>query len=72
MAGEDTGVTRARRSPLDWVLVAIATAVFVGFAALARVPVLAIDWGWAAALSVALLAVLVAGGVALWRATRFG
>ena len=71
MAGEDTGVTRARRSPLDWVLVAIATAVFVGFAALARVPVLAIDWGWAAALSVALLAVLVAGGVALWRATRF-
>src|SRR5437764_9836397 len=63
MAGEATGVTRARRSPLDWVLVAIATAVFVGFAALARVPVLAIHWGWAAALSVALPAVLGAGGV---------
>src|SRR5438445_346958 len=72
MAGEDTHVTRARRGPLDWVLVAIATAVFVGFAALARVPVLALDWRWAAALIVALLAVLVAGGVALWRATRFG
>ena len=36
------------------------------------VPVLALDWRWAAALIVALLAVLVAGGVALWRATRFG
>jgi len=72
MAGEDAGVTRARRSPLDWVLVAIATAVFLGFAVLARVPVLALDWGWAAALLVALLGVLVAGGVALWRATRFG
>src|SRR5438309_5527873 len=72
MAGEDTHVTRAGRGPLDWVLVAIATAVFVGFAALARVPVLALGWRWAAALIVALLAVLVAGGVALWRATRFG
>jgi len=72
MAGEDTRVTRARRSPLDWLLVAVATAVFVGFAVVARVPALLVDWGWAALLTLALVGFLVAGGRALWRATRFG
>src|SRR5437764_1424330 len=72
MAGEDTGVTRARRSPLDWVLVATATAVFVGFAVVARVPALLVDRGWAALLTLALVGFLIAGGRALWRATRFG
>ena len=72
MAGEDTGVTRARRSPLDWVLVAVATAVFVGFALVARVPALLVDWGWAALLTLALVGFLVVGCRALWRATRFG
>src|SRR6266550_2881962 len=72
MAGEDTGVTRARRGPLDWVLVALATAVFVAFALVARVPALLVDWGWAALLTLALVGFLVVGGRALWRATRFG
>jgi glucose uptake protein GlcU len=72
MAGEDPGPTRARRSLLDWTLVFFATAVFVVFAALAQVPSLEIAWGWAAALTVALFGFLVAGGVALWRGTRFG
>src|SRR5881275_1749659 len=72
MAGEDTRVTRARRSPLDWLLVAVATAVFVGFALVARVPALLVDWGWAALLTLALVGFLVVGGRALWRATRFG
>src|SRR6266513_555253 len=72
MAGEDTGVTRARRSPLDWVLVAVATAVFVAFALVARVPALLVAWGWAALLTLALVGFLIAGGRALWRATRFG
>src|SRR5207253_896688 len=72
MAGEDTRVTRARRSPLDWLLVAVATAVFVGFAVVARVPALVVDWGWAALLTLALVGFLVVGGRALWRATRFG
>src|SRR5207244_2045057 len=61
MAGEDTHVTRARRGPLDWVLVAIATAVFVGFAVVARVPALVVDWGWAALLTLALVGFLVVG-----------
>jgi len=36
------------------------------------VPALLVEWRWAAALTLALLVFLVAGGVALWRATRFG
>jgi drug/metabolite transporter (DMT)-like permease len=72
MAGDDPGAARARRSGLDWLLVASATTVFVGFAAVARAPALALDWGWAAALSLALIVILAAGSVALWRVTRFG
>ncbi len=72
MAGEATGVPRARRGPLDWLLLAGTTAVFVGFAAVARVPTIPADWGWAALLTLALAGVLGAGGLALWRATRFG
>jgi hypothetical protein len=71
MAGDDAS-TGARRRPLDWLLVLVATAVFVGSAALARIPALQIGWGWAAALTLALFGFLVAGGVALWRTTRFG
>jgi len=72
MAGEDATATRVRRSPLDWILVFVATAVFVVFAVFARVPSLEIGWGWAAALTIALVGFLIAGGLALWRATRFG
>ena len=72
MSGDDAGAARARRSPLDWVLVLFATAAFVGFGLVARVPALHIGWGWAAALTLALFGFLAAGGVALWRATRFG
>jgi hypothetical protein len=72
MAGDDAGTARARRSPLDWLLVLLATAAFVGFGLVARVPALQIGWGWAAALTLALFGVLAAGAVALWRTTRFG
>ncbi len=72
MAGEEAGAaTGSRRGLLDWLLVAGATALFVWSATVARVPALAIDWGWAAALTLALAGFLVAGGVALWRVTRF-
>ena len=70
MAGNDAGA--ARRGALDWVLVFVATAIFVAAAAVARVPALDIGWAWAAALTLALVGFLVAGGVALWRTTRFG
>jgi glucose uptake protein GlcU len=70
LAGRDAGARRGRR-PVDWVVVAAATAVFVGFGAMARRPALTLDWGWTAALVTAMVAILVGGGVALWRATRF-
>ncbi len=72
MAGDDAGAARAGRSPLDWLLVLVTTAAFVGFGAVARVPALQIGWLWAAVLTLALFGFLAAGGLALWRATRFG
>jgi hypothetical protein len=72
MAGEGAASSRRGRSPLDWLLLAGATAVFVGAASVARVPELAFDHGWAAVLIVVLLGFLAVGGTALWRATRFG
>ena len=61
-----------RRTFLDWLIVAGATAVFVAFATLAEAPQMAFDLGWALVLKLAMLALLVGAGVALWRATRFG
>jgi hypothetical protein len=72
MAGDDPRAARGRHTLLDWLLVLAATAVFVGSAMVAAVPALQIGWGWAAALTLAIFGMLVAGGVALWRTTRFG
>jgi glucose uptake protein GlcU len=81
--GVDAGFTRARalgqevpgvayrRSWVDWLIVGTATAVLVAFAAVARAPQIAADWGWAAVLVVVMLVVAAACGTALWRATRF-
>jgi drug/metabolite transporter (DMT)-like permease len=71
LSGADPDARR-RRTPWDWLVVGAATAVFAGFAATARAPQLAIHRAWAAALVLALLVLLGAGGVALWRTTRFG
>ncbi|HEV2750523.1 MAG TPA: GRP family sugar transporter, partial [Gemmatimonadales bacterium] len=71
LAGESAGPAPGRRTWLDWTLVGGATAVFIGFGAIARVPSLSVSWGWVAALVAALLALLVGTGVLLWRTTRF-
>jgi len=71
LAGEDTSA-RARRRPIDWLLVTLATAVIVWFGSQARVPALQIAWGWAAALTLALVAFLAVSGYSLWRSTRLG
>ena len=72
MAGDDAGAARARRGPIDWLLLLVTTAAFVGFGAVARVPALQIGRLWAAVLTLALFGFLAVGGLALWRATRFG
>jgi glucose uptake protein GlcU len=67
MAGE----VRPARRALDWVLVAVATAVFVFFAAIARAPGIAIHWGAVAVLSAASLVLLGMCGWMLWKTTGF-
>jgi glucose uptake protein GlcU len=71
LAGRDAGPPRTGRTALDWLLVTGATAVFAGFAAIARLPHLAFAWGWFAGLVVAMLVLLVGTGALLWRTTRF-
>lgn len=56
----------------DYLIMAAALAVFVWFAAEARVPRMAIHASFAVALTAILLAVLVAAGWMLWKQTRFG
>ena len=59
------------RDALDWLLVVLATSLFVIFAAMARVPQLSLHWGPAALLTAALFLLLIVCGLALWRTTRF-
>jgi len=71
LAGESASVSPSRRTWLDWILVGGATATFVGFGIVARVPQLMLRWGWVAGLTAAMLALLSGTGWLLWRTTRF-
>ena len=72
MAGRPVvGESRAKRSLWDWLLVVGATGIFVIVATKARVPQMSVHWGPAVALTAAMLVLLVACGLALWRRTRF-
>lgn len=70
-AGREATPVAHRRSWVDWLVVGGATAVFVGFAAIAQVPRLSVHWGWVWTLTLVALAILAGGGIALWRTTRF-
>jgi hypothetical protein len=70
-AGEELHATPNRRTWVDWLVVGVATAILIAFAAMAEAPQIALRWGWAAALTAAMLAILVGCGLALWRTTRF-
>jgi hypothetical protein len=59
------------RTPLDWILVAGATAVLVSFAAIARVPEISFQWIPALLMSIVLVILFLVCGVRLWRITRF-
>jgi len=71
MEGTNEEVTHARRTWIDWLLIGIATCVFIGFGAMARLPHMDLQWGWLVALTGAMLLVLIAGVMMLWRITRF-
>ena len=65
------GESAPSRTVWDWLLVAVASAIFVFFAAMARIPQMSLHWGPAALLTAALLVLLFFCGFALWRTTRF-
>ena len=71
MEGRPFQVGSSRRTLLDWLLVSGVTAMFGAVAAIARFPRIDVDWGWAAAVSAAMLVLLAGCGIALWRTTRF-
>ncbi len=71
MEGKEPSATHHRRTWVDWLLIGGATTVFVGFGAMAIIPQMELNWVWLAGLTSAMLVILVAGGVALWRTTRF-
>lgn len=70
-ARSGAGASATTRTLLDWLLILGTTALFAGLAIMARLPHMDIALGWAAALTVAMLALLATCGVALWRTTRF-
>ena len=65
------GEVRPPRTVWDWMLVAVATGIFVFFATLARAPRMSFHWGPALLLIAATLALLLVCGITLWRTTRF-
>jgi drug/metabolite transporter (DMT)-like permease len=71
MEGHDLSSARTRRTWVDWLIVLTATCIFVVFGSMARVPHMQIQMTWLVALSLAMLLVLLASGLALWRVTKF-
>ena len=74
LAGEDSNHETKGDRPrtwLDWGIVAVATAIFIGLGAISRVPDIALNWTAISLLSAILLLFLAACGAALWKATRF-
>jgi glucose uptake protein GlcU len=72
MQGMQTaGEIRPPRTIWDWLLVSVATGIFVFFATLARAPRMSFQWGPALLLVVATVALLLLCGTTLWRTTRF-
>lgn len=70
MEGRAFGATHSRTA-LDWLLILGTTALFVALASMARLPRIEISTHRAIALVAAMLAMLLVGGAALWRVTRF-
>jgi drug/metabolite transporter (DMT)-like permease len=68
---QSAGEAAPSRSLLDWFFVALATAVFICFATVARVPDIPARWTPAILLSIVSLVLLVACGLRLWRTTKF-
>jgi hypothetical protein len=71
MEGRSFDGRQHARGLLDWLLILGTTALFALLASVARLPVMDINLAWGGVLTAAMLALLAAGGIALWRTTRF-
>lgn len=71
MEGRQHGSVSNSRTALDWLLILGTTAMFVALATIAQLPSMEIGMTWAVALTVTMLVLMGACGVALWRTTRF-
>jgi len=71
MEGRQHGSVSNSRTALDWLLILGTTAMFIALATIARLPSMEIGMNWAVALTVTMLVLMGACGVALWRTTRF-
>jgi glucose uptake protein GlcU len=68
---QSAGEAAPARGVLDWFFVALATAVFIYFASIARIPDIPAHWTPTVLLSIVSLILLAACGLRLWRTTRF-
>lgn len=71
MEGKHFGSQENTRTAFDWLLILGTTGLFIWLGFLARLPHIDISFGWAVALVIAMMLLLTAGGIALWRTTRF-
>ena len=71
MEGMDAYAGDVRRSWVDWMLIAGAILIFVLLGAFVRIPGMELHTGWLELFAAALVAILAAGVVVLWRVTKF-
>ena len=71
MEGNSYGTASHARTVIDWILIFGTTALFAALASMAHLPHMGLSIAWAIVLTVAMLGLLAAGGLALWRTTRF-
>lgn len=71
MEGKHFGTHENARTAFDWLLILGTTGLFIWLGFLARLPHIDISFTWATALVIAMMLLLITGGVALWRTTRF-
>ena len=71
MEGKSYGTASHSRTIIDWILILGTTGLFAALALMARLPHIDISITSAIILTLAMLGLLAAGGLALWRTTRF-
>jgi len=71
MEGRAYETAASGRSSFDWLLIVVATTVFIALALISKPPQVDVGFGWAAALTIVMFTLMAACGVALWRTTRF-